>query len=152
MEEEFMKNYETILKQLSETYPDYTFSYEPDIVCSNEDVRPAIRLRIIIANCTHQFFIFPNTTWEDIARRINIREYQFQDNICAVCRNEAESGMVCHECGNWQCNVCAIGSFRSGKGIITCPSCGETSGHQLSNDFEVEIYAAYVNRKLFSRA
>ncbi len=148
MGEEFTKKCETIFRQIEETYPDYQFIYKPEELYSDGEFKPAMRVRLLIAGCIYQIFIFPETTWDCVQKMIKIRKEQFQDDTCAICYEKVGSGLACFDCNNWQCEKCTMTLFRNGKGVITCPFCRKSKGYKIP-DHALELFATYFRNNMF---
>jgi hypothetical protein len=126
------KKVEEIKNKLAAEYKHEKFQYQ----IYEDPIRGTPVTRILLYN--HMFTIEPDTKWTAITKFIDASKTP-QTPGCKSCESENIYGLIsCNKCSGMFCRDCYIKIYKKGKGIITCPYCGDKYGIKQS-PIQVEL-------------
>jgi hypothetical protein len=93
----------------------------------------------IIIEKISQLTILEDNTWAEVKRHIDKKIIAISQKgnwgDCIICFEKIKINVSCPKCANSYCFKCYINLFKTGKGIITCPSCRYSVGEELPKFF-----------------
>jgi hypothetical protein len=120
------KKVEDIKAKLAIEFKHENFKYQ----IYADPVRGVPRTRIILYK--RMLTIGPDTTWSSITKFIDASKAPHVPG-CEACESKSINGppVTCNKCSGMFCIDCYLKIFKNGKGIITCPYCGDKYGIKL---------------------